>query len=500
VIGEGVRLKALISVGLIYAAPLIVLLVAILQWGHPFLTYTLDDPYIHLELARNLLAGNYGINSTEFSAPSSSILWPFLLAPLSPLPFYLYMPLAINAACLMATALLVHSRLQRLFANHVHSAVVGLFFLLSLNFYGVVFTGMEHSLHALLAVYIGLCLVDRDLREGSGPFFYAAVIANPLMRYEGLAISVPVLLYLMTVQSERVRALIAMGILGFGIGAFSLFLYMNSGDIIPSSVMSKQAATQADGLSSLLGSVRQSADAILTAYWWFFVPTLFLLLLHFRQSLLMFAGIVLSAALFVAFGRIGWFGRYEVFYMGFLGIMGIYAAAALPRGRIFLVVAMPLMPLAFGKLAAATYLTPLASSNIYNQQYLISQFVRDIDRNVAVNDLGLISYFSDTYVLDIWGLGNPTALKRKLAGDPTYIEDLSLKYGTDIFIVYPRWFSEDTFDDYVHVANLKLMERRVTPASAVVGIFARDAATADFLKRELLAFDFRENELSFQHY
>ena len=41
--------------------------------------YTLDDPYIHLALAKNIRLGNYGINLDELSSPSPSILWPFLL-------------------------------------------------------------------------------------------------------------------------------------------------------------------------------------------------------------------------------------------------------------------------------------------------------------------------------------------------------------------------------------------------------------------------------------
>ena len=39
----------------------------------------LDDPYIHLSVAHNLIGGHYGINADEASSPSSSILWPWLL-------------------------------------------------------------------------------------------------------------------------------------------------------------------------------------------------------------------------------------------------------------------------------------------------------------------------------------------------------------------------------------------------------------------------------------
>lgn len=38
------------------------------------LAYTLDDPYIHLSLAEEILHGNYGINPGEAASPSSSML------------------------------------------------------------------------------------------------------------------------------------------------------------------------------------------------------------------------------------------------------------------------------------------------------------------------------------------------------------------------------------------------------------------------------------------
>jgi hypothetical protein len=43
--------------------------------------YLLDDTYIHLAIAKNLLLhGNYGISAVEPAMASSSILWPYLLA------------------------------------------------------------------------------------------------------------------------------------------------------------------------------------------------------------------------------------------------------------------------------------------------------------------------------------------------------------------------------------------------------------------------------------
>lgn len=47
----------------------IVIIYYLINANNPFFTYTLDDPYIHLQLAKNLFSGNYGINTSEFSRP-----------------------------------------------------------------------------------------------------------------------------------------------------------------------------------------------------------------------------------------------------------------------------------------------------------------------------------------------------------------------------------------------------------------------------------------------
>ena len=61
------------------------------------LTYTLDDPYIHLALSEGIAEGHYGIHPAEPSAPSSSIVWPFLLAPGARLPLHELLPLLLAA-------------------------------------------------------------------------------------------------------------------------------------------------------------------------------------------------------------------------------------------------------------------------------------------------------------------------------------------------------------------------------------------------------------------
>ncbi|MCD6587216.1 MAG: hypothetical protein J7K88_01555, partial [Candidatus Fermentibacteraceae bacterium] len=110
--------------------------------------YTLDDPYIHLALAENIAGGHYGINSSEFAAPSSSVLWPFLLVPFSALSYAYLLPVFFNAVFSLLTVVL----LSRFYGQGgMLLSVVSVF---AFNLTGLVYTGMEHSLQLLAVVAV----------------------------------------------------------------------------------------------------------------------------------------------------------------------------------------------------------------------------------------------------------------------------------------------------------------------------------------------------------
>ena len=79
--------------------------------GH--VVYTLDDPYIHLALARELAGGHYGLHAAEAAAPSSSVLWPFLLAPRARVPAGVFLPLVLSAACAAGTLVVLDGVFRR---------------------------------------------------------------------------------------------------------------------------------------------------------------------------------------------------------------------------------------------------------------------------------------------------------------------------------------------------------------------------------------------------
>jgi hypothetical protein len=126
--------------------------------------YTLDDPYIHLALAKGISSFHYGINPAEYSAPSSSILWPFLMAPFARLQGFWLAPLVINSACLIGTLLVLQRLLvSRFKVLQFSSWALASFLAFCLNIYGLVFTGMEHSLQVLLVAVIASALAQRRL-------------------------------------------------------------------------------------------------------------------------------------------------------------------------------------------------------------------------------------------------------------------------------------------------------------------------------------------------
>ncbi len=231
---------------------LIVEFFQILKINQGHFIYTLDDAYIHLSLAENILRGHYGVNPGEFSAPSSSILWPFLLAPVSGIE---WAPLAINVLAAFATVWVYSRILQRSFVAGRHSfhlflsSFVLLLLILSTNVIGLVFTGMEHSLQLLLVALTawGLILVVED--EKPPAWLYFVIGLAPLIRYENLAVSAAALLFLFLNKRFKAGLLVSAFILAT-LGGFSLFLLANGQEVLPASVLAKSTLTTDGFLAS----------------------------------------------------------------------------------------------------------------------------------------------------------------------------------------------------------------------------------------------------------
>ena len=213
-------------------------------------SYTLDAPYTHMALASHILQGTYGLNPGEPASPSSSILYPFLLAGLSLLPIGQFAPLII---CLLATcgaALLMYAiadevgiEVGRL--STLQLAAITLTTTLAFNLVGLAFAGLEHSLHVTVTL-VSLFGMLRFIRRRQADWWWLAAIAiMPLLRFEAAAALLADLLVLLAFG--KWKHAVGVGILGAaGIVGFGFFLHSLGLPWLPSSVLSRsEVASQA---------------------------------------------------------------------------------------------------------------------------------------------------------------------------------------------------------------------------------------------------------------
>jgi uncharacterized protein YhhL (DUF1145 family) len=476
---------------LIVAAELIIILV----WNNGRFVFSLDDPYIHMALARRIMGGTYGINVGEFAAPSSSVLWPFLLVPFMALPFADEAPLLINILLAVAT-LLVYARIVITAvqpgenqSQQIFSALLILMLIPGTNLFGLAFTGMEHSLQLFLTSLLiwGLIL---ESRTGRAPWWFLVVIvAGPLIRYENLGLTLPTLLYLV-IRGHWKRAVLAAVVLALLLGGFSLFLDQYGRSPLPNPILAK----------SMLGSLVNAAK-VLPGRVYYVLSDIQGALLALAFGLLLFvflssrrttaerllAGVVaVGIGFHLVAGGFDGYHRYELYIWTAAGLMLLYLYR---HGLRWLSSSEPIYKSAFILLffgviinreyASVLVTNALASSNIYEQQYQMHRFATEFyAAPVAVVDLGWVAYKNDNYVLDLYGLGSTQAAEAfNSTQDPEWMNELAAEHSVKVAMIYDFRFSELP-QNWQRIGVLHLGHRKWSVASDEVSFYALDDETA----------------------
>lgn len=488
----------------LWLAAVALLAAAILHQCGGNLIYTLDDPYIHLALAHNLTHGWYGINPTEHASPSSSILWPYLLALTSLLKLGTLAPLLLNLPA-AALTLIVMSRTMNLAENQPKRARLPLILgsaiviILTSSAVALPFTGMEHTWHVLAVAltFAGLA----SLAEGKKPstLFWAGLVLMPLIRFEGLAYT-GIALATLWLYGERRNALLAAAAVGASLLAYGVFMHTLNLPLLPSSVLVKSDVVRTGyDHGSLWSPLIKAALTNLECHEGIYLALLTALLAGLawpqrknRRITLLYLGVIATVAAHFALGRMGWFYRYEI-YINTLAVMAVFhafkrTAPHLPqRGRLaaaaLLLVALML---AFKPYVHAMRISPAASANIYQQQYQMARFAQQLyPHPVAVNDLGLVSYRNPNYVLDLWGLGSEEV--RKLKASNTYtaaaMEDLASRHNVHMVIIYRKWFPQGVPASWKEAATLHTP--KVTAAWGDVTFYLTPQANAEEARQAL---------------
>ena len=176
-----------------------------------YFVYTLDDPYIHMAMAKNFALHNvWGVTPYEYSSATSSPLWTLLLGVMYKI-FGVRDTLALWLSYLFASLILVE--MNRFLTRNkvpppaIFALLLSVVFLVPLP--QIVFDGMEHCLQVYLVVaFLAALQVFWETKRG---LLWLAVLTaiSTAVRYDSLFITTPLcLLFALRRQWQPIAALV----------------------------------------------------------------------------------------------------------------------------------------------------------------------------------------------------------------------------------------------------------------------------------------------------
>jgi hypothetical protein len=437
---------------IVYTALVCITLAIILVRLHGVFSYSLDDPYIHLALSQQIAHGHYGINAGEPSSPSSSVLWPFLLAPFSRLPGHTWAPLLLNLLPGWLECLLLAGIVQRWQLLGTRTAgwlqwAAAAALVICANLVGLTFLGMEHNLQLVTVTGCVWGILEAYAGRPVPRFALWMAILAPAVRFEDLAVTTGVVLACLAQRRWRAGLGTLLATLAL-LALFSVFLVHEGLAPLPTSVLTKgglAGAHSGSALHSLLVGALLNLRPIHDAQWRTLSPGILVffagLLLNWksrtRRTAMLCA--LVAIVLLWCFGPFGWFYRYDTALRLILLIMCLVAL----QGHRFAVPVSLLLVAGWISFYTRPLLrTPDAAVSIGRQQYQMHRFEDDFYRgNVAVDDLGWVAmdHPQTAYVLDLDGLASPEAAKQKTR-DAAWLQRITEEHHVALAMVYPSRF------------------------------------------------------------
>lgn len=489
--------------------------------GH--LVYALDDPYIHMAMAKNVALHHvWGVGSTHFTSSSSSLLWTAALALLfAALGVHEAIPFAANV--LIGIALLVvafrHVSREGSHLPHGYQFLVLAAIVFFAPLPGLVFVGQEHILHAMVNLaFVALAasfLADGGTSARDPLFRWVCALAAvlPLIRYEGL-FAVAIVSLLLFAQRRFAHGLLVGAVALIPVAVYGVISTAFGWYWLPNSVLLKGARPDLSsfrGLVETFGYVSYSRLLELPAVAFLLYAAIGALVLRLargdRDELEWMLGIFIALTLLhtqFAQPQAFWFFRYEA-YLIVLGCVVVgralgrwlaecrrdewarHRTAAVDLGAILLLAFSPLPDRAA---KALTYL-PQATANIYEQQYQMGLFLKQFYEGmpVALNDIGAASFLGNIECVDLVGLSNLDVAQRRLKGlyESEDVREVAEANGASVAIVFDSWFG-NAIPATWHRAGSWTIRNNVVEGSDTVTFYAIQPAALGPLRTHLRDF------------
>lgn len=441
------------------------------------LVYVLDDAYIHLAMGRTLAeSGVWGLNANTPGAASSSPLWTLLLAGLT-LAFgaQTWLPLALNIVAAGALALAADFWLRQL-SLRPGWRIAAIAAVIVIGPIGpLAMTGMEHVAHAA-AILLLLALALRHVPARPLALGLAAALATGF-RYESAFVAAA-LAPVMALRGDWRRAValfVGPTVVVLGVGVMQL----HAGEgLLPNSLIVKAVAFSLAAIGDWLrwkafGAVQGAFEAPILG-----LPLLACLLAWAAASRIKdgeapagvavamrsASALAVAMLLHITLARTGWFHRYEA-YLLIWGVVSVAISArawqitggeSLPRGALRsvtalgLAVTVVLMLLALGTRIQAWEVAPEAALDIAAQHREMARFAhRYYDgTRLVLNDVGYVSYATESPILDLGGLAAHEVAVAKSEGwyDARWVRQAAERFGAEVAIVYDLPVTPEAWD------------------------------------------------------
>ncbi len=464
------------------------------------LIYGLDDPYIHLAIAQNLLDhGVFGVAPDAVTFASSSLLWPLLLAGLGSVVGALgTLPLLLNVLGALGALWMVEALFRREGIGMAGRFAAQLLFLVMTPMIPVIFTGMEHTLHLfsiLLVIYL-VPLAPGRMAPRRLAALAAAIVLAVLVRYESILLGVA-LGGLFLFRRDWHATLVTVAAAALPVIVAGLIMIGNGGYFLSNSLLVKGPLLEMRDLLNpfnalyyyLLWPENQAIHWREVSLVLFMLAVLFVLrggkpARWYRPLMYTMLGFV---ALHMLTVRLDQFSRYTAYVVGsglvvaLLALFSRFREIAVTKHArwerfdtvpLLLAGVIALWPLLMHGMSQARHV-PAAARNIYEQQFQLGRFMQRYYRGerVALNDLGAITYYGRIRPVDLVGLGEPRvaiARRHRLLNTDT-LRSVTADYGARIAVLYPEWFPEPWSipDEWIPVGDWILRDNIVCGGDTV---------------------------------
>lgn len=462
--------------------------------------YALDDAYIHLAISGQFAShGILSLDGVHFASASSSPLWMVVLAPFTLLPdaVAVYIPFLLNVL-FQSFAVLLCVHIAKACFSYELKPVHALFLVFLTPLLPLSIGGMEHSLQIFVMLLLLYAVLRYDKRPETKQALLLAGAAALFVsvRYEGLALTGLVVLWLIFIRRSYAHGLIvlfgsAAPVVLYGIWSLSMGLPFVPSSILAKTVM-KPAGNDASFVSEMLSKSMKlfKANHLLIL----FASNTYIFLKSRKEGspVVILSGLLLlSMVAQVTLGSLGWLYRYEAYLM-FWGLLNIFLYFRPVRWSRGVAVAAAVLLFFMGSRVEGAVKAAKGTRNILHQQVQMGQFLGKYhkDASVAANDIGAVTFFTDIQLLDLWGLGSMEVLQLRRQGrfNIQTVAELLRKYKTDIIVIYPESFAEISMESagYVPVGSWQIQDNVVCAGDEVI-FYARNEI-ADTVRQTFLRY------------